>query len=354
MKKINAFIFIFTVCTIFISCNNEKSARIGADSTATSAAKTGAVQKAVAYTYGSFLGEWGAGEKIAELFTAATGYEVEFVNCGDGAQILSRAILEKQNVQADILLGIDNNLADRARRENVLTPYKPQNADKIIDSDLQDALGGDWLLTPFDYSHFAIIYDTKSNVPTPSTLTDLTKDIYRKKLILMDPRTSTPGLGFLAWTLAAFGENYTDFWRNLYPNILTVAPGWSSGYGLFTSGEAPMVISYETSAAAGIEYENSDRFQTLVFNDGHVMQVEGAGLVRGAKHEEAAKAFIDFLISDEAQKILPLTQWMYPVNKNAELPQSYKSLPKITRTLKTNAAETENALAKITSIIFGN
>ena len=57
------------------------------------------------------------------------------------------------------------------------------------------------------------------------------------------------------------------------------------------------------------------------------MQVEGAGIVNGAPNIEGAKQFIDFLISDEVQKIIPLTQWMFPANKNVVLPSSYVVAP---------------------------
>ncbi|MBQ3981583.1 MAG: extracellular solute-binding protein, partial [Treponema sp.] len=125
-------------------------------------------------------------------------------------------------------------------------------------------------------------------------LEDLTKDIYKKKLILMDARTSTPGLGFETWVNKVYGSKAADYMKRLEPSILTMAPGWSVGYGMFT--------------------------------DGHVMQVEGAGLVKGAKNADGAKRFIEFLISEEAQNVIPTTQWMYPSNKNVKLPACYDTI----------------------------
>ena len=57
------------------------------------------------------------------------------------------------------------------------------------------------------------------------------------------------------------------------------------------------------------------------------MQVEGAAVVKGAPNLEGAKKFMDFLISDEAQNLIPLTQWMFPANKNVQLPASYSAAP---------------------------
>ena len=186
-------------------------------------------------------------------------------------------------------------------------------------------------MTPYDYSPFAIIWNSKSDVEAPTCLEDLTKDIYKKKLILMDARTSTPGLGFESWVKKVYGSKADDYMKRLEPSILTMAPGWSVGYGMFTDGEAPLVISYTTSPAYHIEYGEGDQFKALSFTDGHVMQVEGAGLVKGAKNADGAKRFIEFLISEEAQKVIPTTQWMYPANAQVTLPACYDTIemPKV-------------------------
>lgn len=306
-------------------------------------------KEVIVYTYDSFVSEWGPGSEIQKLFEEETGLKLTFVDCGDGIQVLSRAIIEKDQVQADVILGLDNNISDKARAENLLEPYKPTHAEEFIPSDVIKELGEDWILTPYDYSHFAMIYDTQSNVPAPSCLQDLTKPEYKGKIILMDPRTSTPGLGFVAWTAGIFQDKVLDYWKALKPNILTMAPGWSSGYGLFKKGEAPLVISYTTSPASHVEYDKTDRYTAPVFQEGHSMQVEGAGILKGAPNKKGAKIFIDFLISEKAQSVLPLTQWMNPANKTVELPESYKKAAPIPE--KTVHADPET-VARITEEVM--
>ncbi len=308
-------------------------------------------KEVIVYTYDSFAGEWGPGPELQKRFEEKTGLKLTLVNCGDAVQALSRAILEKKEPKADVIVGIDNNTATRARKENILTPYKSVNADSI-DNSLKDALGGDSLLTAYDYSHFAIIYDTASSVPAPKSLDDLTKKVYEKKLILMDPRTSTPGLGFVAWTVAIYGDNYIDYWKALKPSILTMAAGWTAGYGLFTNGEAPLVISYTTSPAYHYEEDKSTRFKTLVFEQGHSEQVEAAGLLQNAPNAEGGKAFIDFLISEEGQNTLPLTQWMYPANKNVKVPESYTvAAPIPSKTVSASTEDINTAVENIMKIL---
>ncbi|WP_147612897.1 thiamine ABC transporter substrate-binding protein [Treponema pectinovorum] len=305
----------------------------------------------VVYTYDSFCGEWGAGQAIAKKFTEKTGLKVTYVDCGDGVQILSRSVLEKDNPYVDVILGLDNNLALKAQNEDILESYKPQGIEEIPEN-LVAALGDKNLLTPYDYAPFAFIYDTKSKIEPPKSLDDLTNPQYKKKIILMNPRTSTPGLGFVTWTYAAKGKEIEDFWKALKPNILTMAPGWSAGYGLFLNGEAPLVISYSSSAAYHYEYDKTDRYKALIFSDGHIMQVEGAGLAKNAPNKKGAKLFLDFLISKEAQSEIPLKQWMLPANKTVELPASYiQACPTLQKLLSYDATLATGAVERIMDIL---
>ncbi len=343
MKQSSIFKFISITLlglTVFTGCSKNKNTT------------SKRLSEVVVYTYDSFLGEWGAAPQIEKLFEEKTGLSLSFVDCGDGLTLLNRAVFEKDNVQADVILGIDNYTAYRAVEEKILDPYKAKNADKLLKEGLVEELSPDYSLTPYDYSHFAIIYNKESNVPAPQSLSDLTKPVYNKKIVLMDPRTSTPGLGFFAWTLAVYGEDAGEYWKALKPNILTLSPGWSEGWGLFQNGEAPLVISYTTSPASDIEYNNSNRYLAPVFSEGHIIQVEGCGILKGAKNKEGAKKFIDFIITDEAQKILPLTQWMIPANKNTELPQSYKeACPLIEKTLSINPSYVEKNVDDIMALL---
>ena len=73
-------------------------------------------EEVIVYTYDSFTGEWGPGNAIAELFEKSTGCKVTFVDCGDAIQAYNRAVLERNNPIADIVLGIDNTLSDKAEK----------------------------------------------------------------------------------------------------------------------------------------------------------------------------------------------------------------------------------------------
>jgi thiamine transport system substrate-binding protein len=282
--------------------------------------EAGAEADLTIYAYDSFVSEWGPAGKVLPKFEDKYGVSVQAVSVGDAGQVLNRVILEKKKPKADIILGIDNNMLAKALDEGVLERYISPNLNLVPEELIFDKTHH---ITPFDHGYFAIVYDSQKLKNPPRSLEDLTKPEYRNKIILEDPRTSSPGLGFLLWTIAVYGEDYTEYWERLKPNILTITEGWDSAYGLFTSGEAPMVLSYTTSPAYHVEYENTTRFKALVFREGNYLQIEGVGIVKGAKNRNLAKKFIDFILTEEFQSEIPLTNWMFPVNPGVKLPRSF-------------------------------
>lgn len=274
----------------------------------------------VVYSYDSFASEWGPGPSIIAEFEEKYGVKVEIHAPGDGVTVLSQLIMEKENPKADVVVGLDNNLLTKALSEGILEPYKSENSSKISKELIFDET---FHLTPYDYGYFAICYDKENITNLPESLEDLTKEEYKDSLILMDPRTSTPGLGFLLWTISIYGDEYLEYWNRLKPSILTIAEGWSSGYGLFTQEEAPLVLSYSTSPVYHVMYEETTRFGALKFDEGNYEHIEGMGIIKGTENRTLAEKFIDFMLTDSSQKTLATANFMFPSVEETELPESY-------------------------------
>ena len=288
----------------------------------------------VIWTYSSFVSEWGPGPDVSRVFEEKTGIKINWVSHGDAGEVLSRLLLEGEKSGADIILGLDQNQAGRILDSALLEAYKPKGAENIFPDLVLDT---EFRLVPMDYSYFAIVYDSEKLPVPPKNLEELTEAKYRQNLILIDPRTSTVGLGFFIWVKEIYGSEWQDYWQRLKPSILTVAEGWSSGYGLFTKGEAAMALSYTTSPGYHLEYEETDRYRAAIFSDGHPLQIEAAGLLKPAKNKDNARAFLDFMISPEFQNIIPLTNWMYPVT-DIPLPPSFRINTKSGKSLRPKPA----------------
>jgi len=267
------------------------------------------------YTYESL--NW-LHESLIPLFEQQTGIEVTLVSLGDAGNILSRLLLEKRHPQSDVVMGLDQTLAYRAFTEGLLEPVDPQNAGRIVDRSLDFEPGG--YLYPFDYGALAIIYDPERLPLPPSSFREMTA--YPKSLLIQDPRNSSTGLSFLLWTIAVYREEWKAFWEALQPAILTVTSGWSEGFAKFEAGEAPMMVSYATDGAYSYHYYGSDRYKAFVPEEGAFLQIEYVGVTKGSSNREEARQFVEFVLSEEVQKALPLNQWMFPATP-VEMPEAY-------------------------------
>lgn len=270
------------------------------------------------YTYDSFAAEWGPGPAIEKGFEATCGCDLRFVTAGDGAALLARVQLEGAASAADVVVGIDTNLTAAARATGLFAPHG-QPAVTGLPVAYEDA---DFL--PFDWGWFAFVHN-KTLANPPKSLEELAASDL--KIVIEDPRSSTPGLGLVMWVKAAYGDRAAEIWTGLKDNIVTVTPGWSEAYGLFLEGEADMVLSYTTSPAYHLIAESDDSKTAAAFGEGHYMQVEVAGKLAASDQSVLADAFLAYLVSDGAQSVIPTTNWMYPANPLAAgLPQGFETL----------------------------
>ena len=106
-----------------------------------------------------------------------------------------------------------------------------------------------------------------------------------------------------------------------------------------------MVISYTTSPVYHVMWEDTTRYQALLFSDGHEATIEAAGIVKGTKHRAEAEAFIDFLLT-KAQIDLANANSMYPVNTTITLPAAYDYAP-VPEKIFTGSADKASALLDI-------
>lgn len=269
------------------------------------------------YTYDSFVSDWGPGPAVEAAFEETCGCDLKFVGAGDGAALLARLKLEGARSEADVVLGLDTNLTAAAAETGLFAPHAVS-----ADYDLPIAWS-DPVFVPFDWGYFAFVHNADLAAPSNfRTLAD--SDL---KIVIQDPRSSTPGLGLLMWVKTAYGDEAPQIWEGLSDNIVTVTKGWSEAYGLFLEGEADMVLSYTTSPAYHLIAEDDPSRMAAAFDEGHYMQIEVAGKLASSDQPELADQFLQFMVSDAFQSVIPTTNWMYPaVTPEAGLPEGFDTL----------------------------
>ena len=247
-------------------------------------------------------------ESIAE-FELQSGFMLEIVRVGDAGSVTNRLVLTKDSPIGDVVFGIDNTFRGVADENN------------LIDGSLSEVT----------YSDVCFNYDRawfeEKNLTPPSSWRDLTMLAYEGLTVVSNPLTSSPGLAFLATTVAAFGEDgFETFWQQLKDNKVKVATGWEEAYFTEFSGSAgkgnyPVVLSYSSSPAAEIrEYGIS---QTVPLLDECFRQIEYVGILQGAGNPAGAKELVEFLLSASFQSTMPGLMYVYPANPEAVVPDEW-------------------------------
>ena len=276
------------------------------------------------YTYDSFVSEWGPGPIIEKKFEEKFDQDIKFISVDSAATLLTKIILEGSTTKADIVLGLDMNLFEEAKKTDLFENHNIKNLENILSLPIH---WNDKLFVPYNYGYFAFVYNNKKFTKPPSSMDELINDT-EARIVIQDPRTSTPGLGLLAWIKLIYGDNAGNEWKKLNKKIVSVTKGWTDAYyNIFLTGEADLVLSYTTSPAAHIMFEENYDYSAINFKEGNYLTIEFAGILKSSKNKELANNFLNFMLSNDFQSVIPYTNIMYPViNIKNQLPEAYNEI----------------------------
>jgi thiamine transport system substrate-binding protein len=264
------------------------------------------------------------------------------VAAADGAALLARLKIEGSKSKADIAIGIDDALTADAEKSGFFMDIAlAAKNDSFCRPDVKSNRSKKFVA--YDYGYYAFMFDTKAKqkngrpFPRPKNFADLlASKEFRKNVLIQDPRTSATGLGLLLWIQAIYPKNTETALAQLSEQTLKVSKGWSESYSLFTKGEAPIVLSYSTSEAYHLEAEKQDRYQALIFPEGHYIACENAAIMETTKNANLAKSFLEFMLTRESQQLIAEKNWMYPIiDVNVMLPKAFKTIKKPVKILHT-------------------
>ncbi|MGQ9855426.1 MAG: thiamine ABC transporter substrate-binding protein [Fervidobacterium sp.] len=281
----------------------------------------------VIYTSDSFAG--GIAKVVIPKFEKQYNCKVKVISFGSMGDVLARLIAEKNSPRADVVVGLNLQQLNKAISEGILEKYRATNSKNLTYKGFVNDYG-----TVYDYGAIAMLYNSEKIKNPPRSFKDLLKPEYKGKIVLIDPRTSSTGLTFLMWTIAAFGEDGAiEYWKELKKNVLTFTSGWSAAFKMIETGEADIIVSFATDGAYSMYKYGSIKYVPVIFEEGAYVLEEYAGIIKNAKNRALARAFIEFILTPEFQKEVPLNQWMLPVI-NIELPEVFKYVPATKKILR--------------------
>ncbi|XWX04892.1 thiamine ABC transporter substrate-binding protein [Aggregatilineales bacterium SYSU G02658] len=279
-------------------------------------------------------------EDLIRQFEAQHNATLQILQAGDAGTMINQAILTRSNPLADVLFGVDNTFLGRALAVDLFEPYESPLLELLDESVIDETITQ---VTPVSYGDVCINYDIayfeSRDLALPSTLEDLTSEAYRGLFVTTNPATSSPGLSFLLTTVAYFGEEgeytYLDYWRDLVANDTLIVDGWETAYFGFFSGavegaEYPLVLSYASSPPFTVDETGESAATGSIVADGMCFrQIEYIGVLNGAANPELARAFVDFMLSEEVQASLPDTMYVFPARRDVELPELFARFAQI-------------------------
>jgi iron(III) transport system substrate-binding protein len=228
--------------------------------------------------------------------------DVRWLDMGS-QEILDRLRFERVNPQADIWFGGPTTIFDRGVQDSLLEPYRPLWADHVGPS----GIGPNDFYYPVYRTPAVIAYNNRLVVPgeAPTDWNDMLAPRWRGKVLIRDPMAS--GTMRAIWGLIiqqgirATGDTTAgmEWLRELdgQTGAYTLNPAilderLARGEGLVTLWDLPdILISQSKGLPFGYNFPSSG---TVVIDD-------AIGLVRGAPHADAARAFIDFVGGEGAQ-----------------------------------------------------
>ena len=232
---------------------------------------------------------------IVKEFQQRTGIWVEVVTGGSG-ELLERIAMEAEAPACDLMFG--GGVESLAAYEGCFEPCTPAGVEFLRGVGLSE----DSLWTPFSSLPLVLIYNTRLVSEGEVTgWADLLDPRWKGRIAFADPTVS--GSGYTA-ALTLFscieGEDW-DILARLVRNLDGGALSDSGDVvGSVRSGSRYIGVTLEETALK----QRSPEVGIVYPAEGTSAVPDGCALIKGAKHPENARAFLDFVLGRDVQELL--------------------------------------------------
>lgn len=281
---------------------------------------TGAVSAAELNIYTTR--EPGLIQPLLDSFTAATGTKVNTVFLKDG--LVERVAAEGENSPADVLMTVDaGNLVDLVEK-GVTQPVESAVLTEAIPAQLRDA-NGNWFALSM---RARVLYAAKDLDLAAFSYEDLADPKWKGKVCIRSGQHPY-NTALFADYIAHYGAEETEKWLSgVKDNLARKAAGGDRDGAKDIAGgicEIAIANSYYVglmrSGKGGEEQVAwSDAIKVILptFKDGGTqVNVSGAAVAKHAPNKAEAVKLLEYLVSDEAQKIYAEANFEYPVKAGA-------------------------------------
>ncbi|WP_232703313.1 thiamine ABC transporter substrate-binding protein [Halobacterium wangiae] len=277
-------------------------------------------------TYDSFFGDEGtAGRWLKDEWEADHDVDIEFTAPSNGINEFIQRKKQGADIEADLFVGlntgelvrVDEQLPDQDLFDSLGDVAGTNNIKESLRIDPQNRA------LPYDTGYITLVYDG-TEVENPSTFEALLEPEYEGTLLAQNAQSSDPGRAFLLWTVHEFGpEGYLDYWEGLVENDVRVLDDWQPSYDAFLNDERPIVVSYSTDQVYYNDEDEIPHHQVGFLDDQGYANPETVARFADADRSETAAEFVEFVLTDEAQRNVAVNNVQFPATTTAELPEEY-------------------------------
>jgi len=243
-------------------------------------------------------GPQGLAEKLVERFKGQTGIDVELFQSTTG-KILSRLEAEKSNPQADIVILASLPAGIDLARQGRTYAYKPTHFENVQDGWADP--NGNYVAT--SGSALGVTYNTQLVHTPPQDWNDFTQPEWKNQVLMPDPTLSGSAMDFLVGYIYKYGEDGWKLFEALKANGLKVEGANTESLDAVKAGQKKAVL-------AGVDYmayqakAKGEPIDMVYPKSGTVVNARPAMIMKDSKNLKNAMSFMDFLLSDEAQKLV--------------------------------------------------
>ena len=246
---------------------------------------------------------------LASGFEKKTGVKVDIFQATTG-KVMARLEAEQANPQADILISASWDTAEDLHNRGWLLPYQSANAGKVPDT-LKSA---DYIAQGI--SALGIVWNTKSGTPEPKEWKDLTSPEFKDKVTTPDPALSGASLDLLIGLQNGMGDKAWELFDALKKNGMVVS-------GPNAQAVTPVMQGAKAAVFGAVDYvtygniEQGESLKVIFPASGTVIAPRPMMILKTTPHEADAKAFIDYVLSPEGQKMVA-DAWLMPARTDVE------------------------------------
>ncbi|WP_413207477.1 ABC transporter substrate-binding protein [Rhodospirillum sp. A1_3_36] len=234
-------------------------------------------------------------------FKAKTDMDVGVFQATTG-KVMARLEAEAASPVADVVISASMNTAMKFSKKGLLMPYDSANAATVPDF----LKGKDWVVQGI--SALAIAWNPKSGTPRPEDWMDLTKPAYMDQVTMPDPAASGSAFELVSALTAQESLGWPLF-EKLAANKIIVPGANAQALNPVLQGAKGVVfgavdyISFNKKAAG-------ESLEVIFPKSGTVIAPRPMMILASTQHADAAKAFIDYVLSDEGQAMVAKTNLM--------------------------------------------